>query len=380
MGGVGYALQNPYYINFKNPASYIAFDSLSFIADLSFILVNQSLKTGNQKQSGTFAQLGYLTIGLPVLKWWRTSAGIMPFSDVGYGIIDSSYVEHFGKVTHQYQGTGGLQLLYWGNAFKVYKGLSLGFNLSYLFGTINSTSFTEFKMENAFNSMISNFRYLDGINIAGGVQYNTTVNEKHSMGFGATYEKALKVWSRENLIVFNYFGNYSPGNTGFDTVVYDIGDSARRSTVRMPHIIGAGISYGYKDRLLASIDLTWQNWKNFSMTNVHDSLRNNFIAAIGVQYIPNPTSSKYYNKINFRAGSRISTGYIFIHDKAISEFAVSVGLGFPIRTFNYRSSINIMFEYSKLGTLRNDLVLQNYFKLSLNFILQEKWYQRKKLD
>ena len=64
MGGCGYALQNPYYINFKNPASYIAFDSLSFIADLSFNLVSHKLRTELQQQSGTFAQLSYLTIGL----------------------------------------------------------------------------------------------------------------------------------------------------------------------------------------------------------------------------------------------------------------------------------------------------------------------------
>ena len=36
MGKVGYAVQHPHLINFKNPASYVAFDSLSFIADASF--------------------------------------------------------------------------------------------------------------------------------------------------------------------------------------------------------------------------------------------------------------------------------------------------------------------------------------------------------
>lgn len=32
MGSVSYAMQDPYYINFRNPASYAAFDSLSFVA------------------------------------------------------------------------------------------------------------------------------------------------------------------------------------------------------------------------------------------------------------------------------------------------------------------------------------------------------------
>jgi hypothetical protein len=340
-------------------------------------LVNHQLRTERQEQSGTFAQLGYLAIGLPILKVWRTSVGIMPYSDIGYGILDERQnVDHFGTVTNQYRGSGGLQLLYWGNAFKVSKGFTLGVNLSYLFGVINTINFAEYKMDHTHSTIISDFRNLDGIYISGGAQYQTTAKEKHHIGIGAVYENAIKVWSRENLIVLNYLGQYSPNND-FDTIVVKIGEI---TNVRMPHIVGGGFSYGYKDRLLVATDFTWQNWKRFSMSHTKDSLIDNFITSIGIQYIPNPTSSKYYNKINFRAGTRFSSGYFIINEKPISEFAVSVGLGFPIRTFNTRSSVNIMFEYSKLGTLQRNLILQNYFKLSFSFILQERWYQRRKLE
>jgi len=380
MGGVSYALQNPYYINFKNPAAFAAFDSLSFIADLSFSIVSQQLKTYKESLSGTFAQLDYFAIGLPILKMWRMSAGIMPYSDIGYGILDTRYVDTiFGTANYSYKGTGGIQLLYWGNAFKVCKGLTVGMNLSYLFGTINTTSFAEYSIDNVLNSMINNYRYLDGVYISGGVQYHASIKEKHNLGLGVIYENALKVWSRENLIVLNYFGNYSP-NLNFDTVRFETGKLALKSSVKLPQVVGAGISYGYKDRLLAAVDLTWQNWKKFSMSNNKDTLQDNFITAVGIQYVPNPSSSKYYNKINFRIGTRFSTGYFVINNNPITEFAVSIGLGFPIRTFTSRSSVNVMFEYSRFGTLKSDLILQNYFKLSFNFILQEKWYQRRKLD
>ena len=377
MGGVGYALQNPYYINFKNPAAFAAFDSLSFIADLSLSLVNHQLKTERQEQNGTFAQLGYLAIGLPVLKIWRTSFGIMPFSDVGYGIIDTRTKDSIGVINNSYQGSGGLQLLYWGNAFKVCKGLTLGVNLSYLFGTINTNNFAEYELDNIFNTMVSNFRYIDGIYVSGGLQYHTTIKEKHTLTIGAVYENAIKTWSRENLIILNYLESYSP-NLYFDTILVRM--DKEKSSVKMPQVAGAGIAYGYKDRLTVAADFTWQNWKQFSMSNNKDSLKNNFITAVGVQYIPNPTSSKYYNKINFRMGTRISTGYMVINGHPISEFAFSFGLGFPVQTFSSRSSVNIMFEYSKSGTIRNNLILQNYFKLSFSFILQEKWYQRRKLE
>jgi len=380
MGGAGYALQNSYFINFKNPAAFAAFDSLSFIADLAFSVVNQRIKTNLQSQSGTFAQLDYLAIGLPVLKMWRMSAGIMPYSDVGYGIIDTYEKDTvFGKVTNTYKGIGGIQMLYWGNAFKVCKGLTAGMNLSYLYGTINTLSFAEYSVDNMFNTMISNFRYLDGIYISGGVQYNTTVKEKHNIGLGVVYENAIKVWSKENRIVLAYFGPYSP-NLAFDTVINNTGKDAEISTVKLPQVAGAGISYGYKDQLLAAVDFTWQNWKKFSMSNTKDSLQDNFITALGVQYVRNPASSKYYQKINFRLGTRFSTGYFVVKNHPITEFAVSFGLGFPLKTLTTSSSLNVMFEYGRSGTLKSNLILQNYFKLSFNFILQEKWYQRRKLE
>jgi len=376
MGGVGYALQSPYYINFKNPASFTAFDSLSFIADLSFSIVNQQLKTNDLNLSGTLAQLDYITIGLPVLKVWRTSVGIMPYSDIGFAILDNRYVD---SISFRYTGSGGLHLLYWGNAFKVAKGFSLGLTLSYLYGTINSSKFSEFNDENSFNSMISNYRHLDGMVIAGGAQYHATVKDHHFLSVGVMYESPLKVWSRENLMVLNYFGEYYPG-TSFDTVKYLTGDSAVRSNPRLPQTFGVGVAYGFKDKVLAAVDFTWQNWKQFRMNNSKGVFQDNLIIATGIQYVPNPSSSKYYNKINFRLGTRFSTGYMIVNDKPISEFAVSFGLGFPIRTFSSRSSVNLMFEYSRLGTLNNSLILQNHYKLSFNFILHEKWYQRRKLE
>ena len=374
MGGVGYALQDAYYINFKNPAAFAAFDSLSFIGDLSFSIINHHLKTNELDLKGTVAQLDYIAIGLPVMKVWRTSAGIMPYSDVGFGIIDNRLKD---SITYRYTGSGGLQLLYWGNAFKVVKGFTLGVTLSYLFGTLNSSNFVEFYDANTFNTIISNYRHIDGIMISGGAQYQTSFKDKHHLSMGAVYENSIKVWSRENLSVLNYVGEYFP-STSFDTVRHETGKDAVRTTSKLPQTLGLGVAYGFKDRALAALDFTWQNWKQYRMNNAQGSFKDNFVIAAGVQYVPNPASSKYFNKINFRLGTRFSTGYMVVKDKTISEFAVSCGVGFPIRTFTSRSSVNIMFEYSRMG--KQDIILQNYYRISFNFILHEKWYQRRKLE
>ena len=141
MGGVSYAMQSNAYINFRNPASYAAFDSLSFVGDIAFSVKAMYLKTSILSQKGTIGRLNYIAIGLPVTKHWRTSVGFLPFSDRGYNITDSKEITDIGTVNCNYTGTGGLMQLYWGNAFKICKGLSIGLNLSYLFGTLSSVRY-----------------------------------------------------------------------------------------------------------------------------------------------------------------------------------------------------------------------------------------------
>jgi hypothetical protein len=371
MGGVSYAMQNPMTINFKNPAAYAVFDSLTFIADLGFSAVNGRLKTTNASQRGAYGRLDYLTIGAALTKRWRTSVGITPFSDVGYKIHDSRE-----DMNYTYDGSGGLMQLYWGNSVKIAKGLSVGLNASYLFGTMNNTRYVEFSGENFLNSRIAQTLIVDGIYLSAGLQYFTNIKENHKLGFGVVYENSAYIWVKENLYINNYTNIYNP-KASYDTVLNTIGERGR---MVIPQSIGGGISYAFKNKLLVGVDLTWQNWDKYLCMGQKDSLKNALVTAVGLQYTPDPLSAKYMKRVNFRAGAKYSSGYMRFNNSTISEYSVSFGIGLPLRSFSSLSLFNIMFEYGQYGTAKNDLILQSYYKISLNFTLQERLYQRIKLD
>lgn len=98
MGGVGYSLQEKNNINFKNPASYVAFDSSSFNVDFAFSVFNSTLKTDIAKHQSIRAKFDYLAIGLPITSRWATSIGVIPFSEVGYNIYDSTKQRRLEKL------------------------------------------------------------------------------------------------------------------------------------------------------------------------------------------------------------------------------------------------------------------------------------------
>ena len=262
MGHVSYAMQhNTGYINFRNPASYAAFDSLSFIADAAFSIISSTLKTDELSQKTTYARPGYLTIGLPVTRHWRTSAGILPFSKLGYAILDKQEVDNIGKVEYTYKGDGGLMQLYWGNAFKLCKGLSIGLNVSYIWGRLSSIRTIAFSGENYANSLIDNYIHVDGIHLSAGAQYFVNIKENHRLGLGAVYENTAYIWAKENSLVLNYEGE-ATASTSYDTVANIIGN---KGNMRIPQSVGGGLSYSFKNKILVAADVTWQNWSKYSL-------------------------------------------------------------------------------------------------------------------
>ena len=376
MGSVSYAMQNPYYINFRNPASYAAFDSLSFIADAAASIYYSKLSQKGTIQKNSYAKPNYLTIGLPVTRHWRTSIGIKAFSTVGYEIETTKNIPNIGEVNYTYSGDGGLNQLYWGNAFKICKGLSVGLNVSYMFGSIFASSNTEFGENTILNSYINDAYHVDGIYLEGGLQYFFNIGEKHKIGLGAVYSNTAYIWAKEKLLINTYSGSYISTST-YDTVLHK---NDLRGSLNIPQSVDVGLSYSYKDKLVIAGDVTWQNWANFKFMKPCDSLQNTIIASLGAQFIPDPTSNKFFKKMAFRVGGRYSTGELLLRNKPISEFGVCLGVGIPLTSFNTHSSLNILFEYGKTGTLVNDLIRQDYFRFSFCFTLQERWYQRVKLD
>lgn len=376
MGKVGYALQNPYLINFKNPASYVAFDSLSFIADAAFSIYSSTLKTSDITQQATYARPGYITLGLPVTRHWRTSAGILPFSNLGYAIADSRAISDDATVDYKYSGDGGLMQLYWGNAFKICKGLSIGLNVSYLFGRLCYTKTAEFSGDNFFNTMVDNTTLVDGIYLSGGLQYFANIKNKHKIGFGIVYENSAYIWTKQTTLTYNYEG------TGNNTTLNDtVKFTEAKGRMQTPQTLGGGLSYQFKEKWWLTADVAWQNWAHYYLNeNSNGNLQNAITVSAGFQFIPNINSTNYINKIRIRAGFHYTTGQIFVNDQSIKDFSVSVGFGFPLKLYNNNSSLGFMFEYGQMGTIQNALLKENYFRFSLHFTLQEKWYQRVKLE
>lgn len=378
IGGAATAFSSPYFINPANPASYMAFDSNSFVFDGAFNLRSGTLKTIDESQKTRFGTISNLYFGFPVTKWWRTSLGIMPYSKVGYEMQSSQVAENIGSMYTTYKGSGGLNKAYIGNAFSPVKNLSVGVNVSYIFGSIIKERTITFPDSAAyFNTMMKSTARLGKINFDAGLLYRIKMKEGRFMQIGLTYHPTQLVDGYAEKFTYSYYYNYATNvETIKDTVNYEAGENGE---VTLPASLGAGFMIGNTNRWFATADINWQKWSEFRYLGNNPGMKDNYRISLGGQFRPSPVDiGKYYERIYYRAGFRFEQSYLEIRETRLNDFGISFGVGLPMK--KSRSTMNIAVEVGSQGTTEKGLINENYVRLTIGTSLQERWFLKRRFN
>lgn len=375
MGGLYYGLQRSNLINTANPASYAAFDSISFVFDAGIFGVLTNLQTDRLTDQGSYVSLSHLMFGFPVTRWWRTSLGILPFSYVGYDIYNEEELEGITKAQFVYQGSGGFNQLYWGNAFRIGKKLSIGFNMKYMFGSIirsRGISFPDsIEMKNTYiRGSIRPSDFYGEI----GFQYKTKLPKDLFMVIGGVFGPQVKIKSKASYLATTYFGDINAAQLYYDTIEVRLNE---KGSFTLPVRIGTGVTVGKEGKWIAGADFLWQNWEKYKYYGQSDSLLNSWNIAVGGEYIPNASSSKsYLQKVAYRAGFHFGKTPLNLQGKHLQEFGISFGVGLPIK--KSKSALNLSAVIGKRGTTQDGLIQENFFRFTVGVNIFENWFFKSK--
>ncbi|MCD6113119.1 MAG: hypothetical protein J7J86_07630 [Bacteroidales bacterium] len=377
IGGLGIAIKNPNFVNSLNPASYTAFDSVSFVfqGGISFNLVQ--LKTTTLSVKSNHITLNHLLFGFPITRWWKGSFGLVPFSNVGYKINTFKTYDEIGEIEYLYKGTGGINKCFIGNAFKIYKNLSVGFNTSYLFGTINKYNDVFFPdTSNFFNTRIEKSIIYKGFYFNFGLQYEKTIKKDFLLSTGIIYSNSTNINASKSELAETFLYGGNDVVLVKDTINYV---SNCDGNVKLPTSYGIGFAFSKKDKWMVGIDYKFQNWGKYKSYNSSDSLENSMQLSVGMEFFPDKRDySKYWRTVGYRFGFKYSNTYLELNNNQLNDIALSVGLGFPIK--RSKSTINVAAEIGKRGTTADNLIRENYFKISLSFAIYENWFYKRKFD
>lgn len=364
MGGVGYAMHSGRQVNAMNPAAYAATDTLTFLFDMGVDFSWYSQKEGSVSKTDNGGGLDYVTMQFPIGKRMGMSLGLLPYSSVGY-----SFGSNIDNGSSSHEGSGGLNQLYLGFAGRPFGGLSLGFNISYLFGTTYNDVYA--RSNTAATSLFEQVMQVRDFHLLFGAQYSQKITPQDEVTVGITYSPG------KDLLGHSWIQKYDVGSDAApDTLNY----ISLRKHYSLPDTWGAGVSWTHNQLLNIEVDFTSQPWSkaklyntdNFTATKYADRYK----VATGVSWRP-AMRGAYLKRITYRAGFNYTRDYVMIGDNHVKQYGASIGFGFPAP--GQKTVLNLGFEYLHRQGSPQALVKENYFNIKLGINFNQLWFMQSKI-
>jgi hypothetical protein len=402
MGSANIALADSFLLNISNPASLSFIRKHQPIFDIG--ISGQFITNRSTTESAGSSAMGLknIALGFPINNRWGFAFGILPYSNVGYNVVNVINEPGIGDVTYTFTGSGGLNKVFMSHAFKIVNKpnniLSIGATANYLFGNIYrerkavypaALGLLHTKVRH--NTIVSDFLF------EAGLIYKTKVGEKSWFQTGLTYGFGSEVFARQEVLAYSF--RFTETESLVDTIQYI---DTTNGYLNLPRRIGYGMSYVIikpgpnkeNRRFIFSAQYELQDWAKytevFGENVVSDSLRNSSGFAFGFAFTPytNPlidlTKSNLFDIMTYRVGFRYNNTYLQLNETPLSQYGISFGVTIPLIHSSSMSSLNLGFEFGKRGTTENNLLMEDYFQFNVGFSVcpgrNDGWFYKRKFD
>ena len=369
LGNTGIAQSNQFEINIYNPASLGNILQKSFLYEFGLNGTYSTLKTNISSETTSNGNISHIAIAFPIKKDWGMSIGLLPFTKTGYNIdienaIEGSTDTYITRIT----GTGGLNKFYLSTGFKVVKNLSLGVDVSFLFGLIEQES----QIYTGSFVSISDQNHYGGVKLKTGLQYKLPTIKGLETTIGATLELPTSLSGTQTRT------SYKTTSSGSEIAIEDEVESDL-ANFELPFSFGLGITSVINKKFTTSLDYRKLLWSETDQQQNNEQYANQSIYAFGLEYVSVKNKFNYLSNIKYRVGFNYNTGFLKISNQQIDSYFVSFGLGLPMKK-NSNDNFNISYSYGREGTLNNKLIQENFHKLTLNLNFVGKWFNKKRID
>ncbi len=370
MAGVAQAYRTNRSINDINPASYSALDSTSFVFETSLFSHLYGQRTSSATQRTEFIALGNISLGFPLTPWWSFAAGVKPYSQVGYFIRAQDPDAPVEDTQYIYEGHGGIDQVFIGTGARVFKGLSLGVNASYLFGSINHEISASSQSDGGYRTNVIGNHRTTGWIMGLGMQYRHEVSPTRYFTVGATYGGQGNI----NLTHTETLRRMLPDVLGYDTLSFQEMDE---KTLALPAHFGFGVFGRINEYWEGGLDFQWQNWGDFQMPGRPGTLNDAWQVAAGIRHLPSRDSyATLFQRINYSAGMRYGQSYFRPLETDLNEFGISFGLDIPVR--RSFTGFRMAFEYSTRGSESDHPMQEHFFRVNFGVNIYERWFERRR--
>lgn len=385
MNGLGLAFREHNQVNYINPASYSALDSLTFIFDAGLSGQITNFNENGHKINANNADFEYAVAAFRAFKHVGVSFGIVPFTNVGYNYAITDYLNDDRDVayTNTYSGSGGIHQVYFGAGWEFLKSLSVGANISYLWGDIDRSVINSYS-DGSINTLSKYYTAsVKSYKLDVGLQYQLALDKKNALAIGLTYGLGHKLGTDPKCNIIS---------TNTMTAVADTASFTVNNGLEIPTSFGAGVMWNHANKLKLGADFSYQQWGSlqypvYRVVNdepryelTDDYYKDRYKVTVGGEFCNDEMSRRFFDRIRFRAGVSYATSYYKINGlDGPDEISASIGFGIPIvNAYNNRSVLNISGQW--VHSAANGLLTENTFRINIGITFNERWFMKWKVD
>jgi len=375
MGGMGISYGNSFGINHVNPALSVQNYAFNFQAAINYERINAT--SGERSSEIDGGGLGYVAMSFPIKpSKMSLGLGLNQISSVNYNLtfrnpVADTDITAFNNI----DGNGGISEAYVNTGFQVFKNFNLGFQGSYIFGSTirrNNLTLTNDQSEPIGGSSEYYERLsLSDVSIKGGAHYMAKVGNRKFLHFGTIYQVFGEINGKEFAKVADS-GQASNPETPGDILSNDIS-----GTIYIPNRLGYGVTYEKLNKFMIGLEAQHQDFSAYrSFNGTTGELNSSFKIGLGGQYIPDLFSmDNVFARSIYRMGFEYEQTPYLIRNMAINDVGINFGASIPM---NNLSLMNLAFKLGTRGSTENNLVRENYIRVSLGFSINDNsWFYKK---
>lgn len=383
MGGIG-VYADSIHINLKNPAAFgklglEVMDREGLVTYTAGVSNKQfTLKSFTEEQQSSITNLDYLALGFSVGKGLGMGFGIKPYSSVGYNLVDERTVSG-NSLVNVYSGEGGLTRVFYSVGYEIFKDVSIGATVNFNFGTLDSERLQQVE-DVQFGTFDRRSSRVNGFDFNYALNYSPIIKGRNRL------HTSIRVNTQGNLVSKNdrQLGSFSVSTgVNIEEVEVDlVSQNLKNTELKIPTTTTLGIGYGEDYKWFIGAEYSFQEMSSFENTflgaeSIVYEDASSF--ALGAFITPEHGSfTSYFKRITYRAGLRLDKTGMLVNDVDINNFGITFGLGLPLgRSF---SNLNLGFEFGKRGTTRANLIEESYFKFNVGLSLNDRWFQKRKIN
>ena len=383
MGGIG-VYADSIHINLKNPAAFgklglEVMDREGLVTYTAGVSNKQcTLKSFTAEEQSSVTSLDYLALGFSVGKGLGMGFGIMPYSSVGYNLVDDR-TETGGSLVNIYTGEGGLTRAFYSIGYEIVDNLSIGATVNFNFGTLDSERLQQIE-DIQFGTFDRRSSRVNGFDFNYALNYTPLIKGRQRL------HTSIRVNTQGNLVSKNdrQLGSFSVSSgVTIEELEVDLASQNLENTeLKIPTTTTLGIGYGEDYKWFVGAEYSFQEMSSFENVflgsdNIVYEDASSF--AFGAFLTPDHDSfTSYFKRVTYRAGLRLDKTGMLVNDVDINNFGITFGLGLPLgRSF---SNLNLGFEFGRRGTTRADLIEESYFKFNVGLSLNDRWFQKRKIN